>query len=197
MGLGKFRGKYHIDMKPNAEPVILPPERYPIHVKGEIEVEITGMLVMNVLESIPENASTKWFNSLAFSRKQSGKLRLCLDQRNLNVAIKRTYHITATIGEIAHKLSRTGLFSKLDARHGYWSVELDEESKKLISFSALEGRYRFKRLSFGLNVAQGVFQMDVIFAKCKVTINISDDIVVFGSSVVEHDSNLHVDVKNS
>ena len=193
MGLGKFPGKYHIDMKPDAEPVIRPPRRYPIHLKGEIEAEITGMLEMDVLEPIPENESTEWLNSLAFSRKESGKLRVCLDPRDLNVAIKRTYHRTPTIEEITHKLSGAGVFSKLDARHGYWSVELDEESKKLTSFSAPEGRYWFKRLPFGLKVAQDVFQekMDVILAGCKGTINISDDIVVFGSSVEEHDSNLH------
>ena len=43
-----------------------------------------------------------------------------------------------------------------------------------------------------LKVAQDVFQeMDVILAGCKGTINISDDIVVFGSSVEEHDCNLY------
>ena len=59
MGLGKFPGKYHIDMKPDAEPAIRPPRRYLIHLKGEIEAGITGMLEMDVLEPIPENESTE------------------------------------------------------------------------------------------------------------------------------------------
>ena len=77
------------------------------------------MLEIDVLEPIPENESTEWFNSLAFSRKESGKLRVCLEPRDVNVAIKQTYHRTPTIEDITHKLSGAGVFSKLDTGHGY------------------------------------------------------------------------------
>ena len=42
-------------------------------------------------------------------------------------------------------------------------------------------------------MAQDVFQekMDVILAGCKGTMSITDDIVVFGTSVEDHDRNLH------
>ncbi|GFO29368.1 hypothetical protein PoB_005587300 [Plakobranchus ocellatus] len=45
---------------------------------------------------------TDWVNSLAFSREQNGKLRVCLDPKDLNKAIKRTYHKTPTLEEILH-----------------------------------------------------------------------------------------------
>ena len=35
------------------------------------------------------------------------------------------------------------LFSKLDARHGYWSVQLDDESKRLTTFNSPFGRFEF------------------------------------------------------
>ena len=42
------------------------------------------------------------------------------------------------------------VFSKLDAKNGYWSIRLDEASLKLTTFNTPFGRYRFLRLPFGL-----------------------------------------------
>jgi len=192
-GLGKFPGKYHIDVRPDVKPVVKPPRKYPIHLKSEIQESLDEMVKLQVIEPIPEAESTEWLNSLAFSRKESGKLRVCLDPRDLNVAVKRTFHRTPTIEEITHRLSGARVFSKLDARHGYWSIQLDDESSKLTSFCGPNGRYRFRRLPFGLKVSQDVFQekMDLILAGCSGTMNIADDILVFGRDVQEHDRNLH------
>ena len=81
---------------------------------------------LGVIEKV--QGPTDWVNSLAFSRKSSGGLRVCLDPKDLNKAIKRTYHKTPTLEEITNKLSGATHFSKLDARHGYWCIKLDEES---------------------------------------------------------------------
>ena len=192
-GLGKFPGKYHIDVRSDVKPVVKPPRKYPIHLKQEIQESLDDMIKLDVIEPIPEAESTEWLNSLAFSRKENGKLRICLDPRDLNVAVKRTFHRTPTIEEITHKLSNAKVFSKLDAKSGYWSVQLDKESSVLTSFCGPSGRFRFKRLPFGLKVAQDVFQekMDLILAGCSGTMNIADDILVFGTDVQDHDKNLH------
>ncbi len=74
-------------------------------------------------QSVPEHESTEWLNALVFSMKSSGKLWVCLDPRNLNDMIKRR---TPTIEEVTHKFNGATVFSKLDAKHGYWSVKLDK-----------------------------------------------------------------------
>ena len=136
---------------------------------------------------------TDWVNSLAFSRKANGGLRVCLDPKDLNRAIKRTYHKTPTLEEITNKLSGATHFSKLDARHGYWSIKLDEQSSYMTTFNSPIGRYRFLRLPFGLNISQDIFQqkMDEILAQCPGTIGISDDAIVYGRSEEEHAKNVH------
>ena len=192
-GIGSFPGRCHIDLKTDAEAVVCPPRKYPIHLKGEIQDELRKMEQLGVIEPIPENETTEWLSSLAFSHKESGSLRVCLDPRNLNLAIKRTYHKTPTLEEVTHKLAGATVFSKLDAKHGYWSIQLDSESAALTSFSGPDGRYRFKRLPFGLKVSQDFFQekMDLILSGCTGTMNIADDIIVFGRDVKDHDRNLH------
>ena len=98
-----------------------------------------------------------------------------------------------TLEEITHKLAGATVFSKLDARHGYWSVSLDQESSMKTTFNSPFGRYRFLRLPFSLNLSQDVFQegMDQILEQCPGTISIADDVGVFGRTEEEHNANLH------
>ena len=54
------------------------------------------------------------------------------------------------------------------------------------------GRFRFKRLPFGLSLSQDVFQqqMDTMLQNTEGIINIADDIIVFGTDQETHDKNL-------
>ena len=91
-----------------------------------------------------------------------------------------------------HKFARSTIFSKVDARHGYWSVVLDEESSMLTTFNSPFGRYRL-RMPFGIRMSQVVFhqKMDEILESCPGCIGIADDVVVFGRNAEEHNKNLH------
>ena len=189
-GIGEFEGNLSLSLKEDAKPKIHPPRKYPIQLLPEITEEINKMKELGVIEKV--TGPTDWVNSLAFSRKSSGGLRVCLDPKDLNKAIKRTYHKTPTLQEITNKLSGATHFSKLDARHGYWSIRLDEESSLMTTFNSPIGRYKFLRLPFGLNISQDIFQqkMDEILAECPGTLGISDDTVVYGKSEEDHDRNL-------
>ena len=63
-----------------------------------------------------------------------GKLRLYIDPKNLNKAIKRPYCQLPTIQDILPKLTNAKLFSDLDAQKGFWQIELDESSSFLLPF---------------------------------------------------------------
>ncbi|KAK7087114.1 hypothetical protein V1264_021204 [Littorina saxatilis] len=116
-GIGEFHGDLHITLKENAQPVIQPPRKYPIQLLPEIKAELEKMQKSGVI--VPVEEPTDWVNSLAFSRKSSGGIRICLDPKDLNKSIKRTHHKTPTLEEITNRFSGAKLFSKLDARHGY------------------------------------------------------------------------------
>ena len=57
---------------------------------------------------------TDWVNSVVFSIKQNGKLRVCLDSKDLNKAVKKTYHKTPILEKIAYKFTGAKCFSKMD-----------------------------------------------------------------------------------
>jgi len=194
-GLGKFPGQYKIHLKKDATPVVQAPRRCPINLQDEIQKELSNMESQGIISKIPQGQPTEWLHNLAYARKSNGKLRVCLDPRNLNANIKRTYHRAPTVEEVTHKLANASVFSKLDAKNGYWAIELDEESSLLTAFSspASNQRYMFKRLPFGLNVSQDLFQeaMDQVLWNQPGTLGIADDVIVHGHNDEDHDANLH------
>ena len=192
-GIGKFEGEYHITTDPLVPPVIHPPRRIPISLKDDIEKELVEMVSDGIIIKIKEGEPTRWVNSLVYRRKQNGRLRLCLDPKDLNTAIQREHHAIPTLEQILPKLHEAKFFSIVDAKCGYWSVVLDEESSYLTTFNSPFGRYRFKRMPFGLKMSQDIFQakIDQTFEGCEGVVGIADDIVISGKTAEEHDRSLH------
>ena len=134
---------------------------------------------------------TDWVNSMVIVQTPK-KLRICLDPRDLNKAIKREHFPMKTIEEVVQNMPGAKVFSKLDATSGYWQLKLDEESSKLCTFNTPFGRYRFLRVPFGIVSASEIFQrvMSQMVEDIDGSEAIMDDIVVWGKDQAEHDMRL-------
>ena len=145
------------------------------------------------MELLPPVAEpTKWVSSLTYPRKSDGLICLCLDPCDLNKAIIYEHYKAPTLEEISHKLRGTTVFSKLDAKDGFWSIHLDTPSSYLTTFNTHKGCYWYLCMPFGLKMSQDVFQMymDKITNKLPGIIAIHNDICVYGKTREEHDTNL-------
>ena len=188
--VGKLPGKARLHLRDDAVPTCDPPRKVPIHIREKLQEELDRMEEEGVVRRVTEHSD--WCSSLTTTIKPNGSLRVCLDPRQLNKALKRCPYKILTVEEITHKFHGARYFSKLDAMHGYWGVELEEDSQLLTTFRAPNGRYCFQRLPFGLNVSQDIFQqrVDEIIKPCPGAIVIADDIVVYGKDEDDHDKNL-------
>ena len=135
---------------------------------------------------------TEWVNSVVVTEKKNGKVRVCLDPRDLNKAIKREHYPMKTVEEVAAQLAGATVFSTLDASSGFWHVKLDEKSSKLTTFNTPFGLYRFLRLPFGINSAPEIFQRRITqtFEDIDGADAIVDDILIWGKDVTEHNKRL-------
>lgn len=117
--------------------------------------------------------------------------------RQPNQAIKRTRHIIPTIDDMIVDLNGAKFFSKLDLNKGYHQLELSEKSRNITTFTTHVGLRRYKRLSFGINSAAEIFQNTLCTALEGIegVKNISDDIIVFGSTQKDHDTRLAATLK--
>ena len=189
-GLGCLPGKHHITVKENAQPVKNACRKVPFPIRDKLKEELDRMERQNVIQSVDE--PTDWVSSLVVVTKKNGKLRVCLDPRNLNKVIKREHYQLPSREEITAEFANAKFFSKLDASSGFWQIELDEESSHLCTFITPFGRYRFLRLPFGICSAPEVFHKIIhnMFAHVPGVNTMMDDIVVWGSTQEEHDDRL-------
>ncbi|CAB4029473.1 Transposon Ty3-I Gag-Pol [Paramuricea clavata] len=123
--------------------------------------------------------------------KNNGKVRVCLDPRDLNKAVLRDHYPMRTIEEVAAELNGAKVFSTIDASSGFWQVKLHAESSKLVTFNSPLGRYKFLRLPFGINSAPEVFQrrMTQALEDIEGVAVIVDDILVWGTALEEQKLN--------
>ena len=138
---------------------------------------------------------TPWVSPIVVvPKKDQNKIRICIDMRAANKAIKRTRHPTPTLNELKTIPSGANVFRKLDLSQGYNQLELAEESRYITTFATHLGLYRYKRLFFGVNSASEIFQEEIsqALAGIKGAINISDDILYFRSDQQDHNQNLYV-----
>ena len=188
--IGRFEGEAKLLLKEDAVPCKDRPRKHPIHLKPKIKEVLDDMENQGVIRKVKGHAD--WHNNLVVVIKKDGSLRLCLDPRKLNKCLRRSPYKIKTLEDISHMFRGAKYFSKMDAKCGYWSVVLDEESVWLTTFPSPFGLYQFLRLPFGLLNAQDLFQerIDPIVEPCEGTVIIADDIAVFGRTEEEHDRNM-------
>ena len=121
--------------------------------------------------------------------KPNRQLHICIDPCDLNRAVKQEYYPMQTIEEVVTRMPNAKYFSVLDASLGFWQVTLDAESTNICTFNIPFGRYKFKRLPFGLSSSQDVFQkvMSEMFEDIEGVEVVVDDVLIWGETENQHD----------
>ncbi|XP_060083465.1 uncharacterized protein LOC132563689 [Ylistrum balloti] len=182
--------KHHIEIDPTVKPVVHPPRKVPLAVHDQVKQELDRMEKLGVVEKVHE--PTGWVNSMVVVKKSNNKLRICIDPKDLNKAIKREHFPMKTIDDVTAKVANAKYFSKFDAESGFWQIVLDEPSSNLCTFNTPFGRYKFLRVPFGISSAPEVFQraMSEVFKDLDGVETIVNDILIWGETREQHDARL-------
>ena len=90
-GIGCFDGEYHITLDTTVTPVVHSPRRVPFALREPLKEELDILIQQGIIAKV--DRPTDWENSCVCVTKPNGKLRLCLDPKDLNKAIQ-TNHTT-------------------------------------------------------------------------------------------------------
>ncbi|KAL1259036.1 hypothetical protein QQF64_009613 [Cirrhinus molitorella] len=180
---------YHIRLDESVHPTVCAPRRITVAMKDKVLQELERMARLGIISPVEE--ATPWVSAMAATVKKDGTVRICIDPVHLNKALLRPYHPLKTVEQVIADMPQAKIFSILDAKCGFWQVPLDEESSKLTTFMTPYGRYKFLRMQYGISTGSEVFQrcMEHLFSgqPCEIVV---DDILIWGSSVKEHDKRL-------
>ena len=195
-GEGKLEEKLHLTVDKTVSPVILPVRKVLPAVKEPLKKEIDRLVAQEILK--PADTPADWVSSMVVVMKSNGKIRLCVDPKPLNQALKCNHYPLPVIDDLLPELSKAKIFSVVDAKNGFWHVQLDTDSSYLTTFGTPWGRYRWTRMSFGISPAPEEFQrrLDTALAGLEGVVPIFDDILVYGvgetkaEAIENHDQRL-------
>ena len=184
-----YETKIYID--DTVPPVAQRPRRIPFALQTKVQSKIRELLEGDIIEEV--QGPTGWASPVVVIPKSNGDVRLCVDMRQANKAVRRQRYPMPTVDETLEKVNGSACFSKLDLKMGFHQLVLGEDSRHITTFVVDAGVYRFKRLMFGISSAPELYQhvIQQVIACCPGTINIADDIIAYGATVAEHDRNIH------
>ena len=146
-GIGLLEGKYHI-IDSTHVPVQHTPRHIPVAIREQLKNKLEDLTKQGIVKPVTE--PTPWISSMVVITKKNGTLRICIDPKDLNKAIRREHYPLPTIEEVATRLHGAKVFTSLDVRSGFWHIALDEPSSFLTTFHTPFGRYRWRRMPFGI-----------------------------------------------
>ena len=194
-GLGELPGEFNMQYDKTVPPVKNQPRRVAVAIKQELKQKLDELEKKKIIAKVTE--PTDWMSSLLVVKKPN-KLRVSLDPKPLNKALKRSNYMMPTIEDVLPKLTKARVFSVLDAKDGFWQIKLTEESSYLTTFGSCFGRYRWLRCPFGISVAPEEFQRrqhEIVEDLPGVEV-IADDYLIYGcgdtdqEAEEDHDRNL-------
>ena len=195
-GLGQLDGQYKIRLDETVPPVQHAPRRIAVALRPQLKDTLDALEAQGIITQV--TTPTRWISFIVAVPKKNGKLRICLDPKDLNRAIQREKYQLPTVEDIATNLHGAEVFTVMDVRNGFWHVSLNEESSYLTTFQTPFGRYRWRCMPFGISSAPEVFQRkmhELIEGMTGIEVVADDFIAVgygeaFGEATRDHDKNL-------
>lgn len=131
--------------------------------------------------------STSPYSSPAFL---TAKDRLVVNYSELNKKLVKMDYPIGDLQNMHQHLQGASYYSVIDLNKAFLQCKLAPESRDITSFSTIFGKYRMKRVCFGLQVGSSVLSsyLDNIFhdIKFKYVINFCDDIVIYSPDKKSH-----------
>lgn len=88
-GIGTLPGSVQLTLKPGAEPVLGLQKRLPNRPQVQAKQKLHRLVYKGV--PVPVDEPTDWLNQMIVATKKDGRLRICIDPRSLNLALKRKH----------------------------------------------------------------------------------------------------------
>ena len=177
--------EHEIDVGQN-KPIKQPPRRVPVAFAAEEENVIKQMEQSGVIRK----STSPWASPICLVRKKNGKVRPCVDYRQLNAITTKDAYPLPRISDCLDAVAGAKLFSSIDLTSSFHQVPIKEEDIPKTAFCTKYGLYEYLTMPMGLTNSPAVMQrlMEISLDKlqwhsCLIYL---DDVLIYGSDFREH-----------
>ncbi|XP_053383801.1 uncharacterized protein K02A2.6-like [Mercenaria mercenaria] len=186
-GLGHVKDvKATLKLKQDASPRFMKARPVPLALRSKIEKEVESLVETGVLVKVDHS---DWATPIVPVPKSNGDIRICGDFKvTVNPQLEVDQYPLPRVEDIFASLGNGKKFSKIDLKNAYLQLEVDAESKKLLTINTHKGLFRYNRLVFGVAPAAAIFQrlIEQIVGDIPGVQVILDDMIITGSTDEEH-----------
>jgi len=158
-----------------------------LKIKEEVEKQFNAGFL--VVAKYPQ-----WVANVVPVPKKDGKIRMCVDYRDLNRASPKDDFPLPHIDTLVDNTATSSLYSFMDGFFGYNQIKMAPEDMEKTTFITLWGTFCYKVMSFGLKNVGATYQRamvalfhDMMHKEIEVYV---DDMIAKSKSEEEHLANL-------
>ncbi len=174
----------------HAKPKFCKPRNVPYSLRPKVEAELERLEAEGILSRV---AISEWATPIVPIVKKSGDVRICGDFKvTVNPQLVVDQHPLPKMEDICANLAGGIMFSKIDLKNAYLQMEVEPDSKELLTINTHKGLFRYNRLVFGIASAPAIWQRTIeqVLQNIPMTQVILDDMIVSGRQTDEHLQNL-------
>jgi hypothetical protein len=109
-----------------------------------VQQELQKMLEAGIIQ---QTRHSSWCSNLVVARKKNGKIHICIDFRNLNIACTKDNYPLPKMETLLQRVTGSGMISMLDGFLGYNQIRLKEEDRHKTTFTTPWGTFEYLRIS--------------------------------------------------
>ena len=184
---GRMKGvQARLTLKPDAVPRFMKARSVPLALRPKVEEELHRMEKAGIVTKVDWSS---WATPVVPVVKPNGKVRLCCDFKvTVNPQLCVDQHPLPLIDDIFASLSGGTRFTTLDLTAAYTQMEVEDDSRPLLTLNTHMGLYRLNRLAYGVVSAPALWQraMDALLRDIPMVECTIDDIIISGHNDEEH-----------
>src|ERR1044072_5030299 len=145
----------HLPLRPESPPVKQKLRRVHPEMAEKIKKEVQKQLDTGFLVT---SEYPQWLANIVHVSKKDGKVRMCVDYRDLNKASPKDDFPLPHIDILVDSTAKFNVFSFMDSFSGYNQIRMAPEDMEKTSFITSWGTFCYKVMPFGLKNAGATYQ---------------------------------------